>query len=120
MFGRLLRRRPVILEFDNHLGAHVGQGVVVGVPEAWFLRLTTRFYAVPLLAGLGGAACGHYVSVMLQSDAMLRDLAALAGALALAAVAVAWNRAHAPELQGAEAVRLLRFAGDPAAAGPAA
>lgn len=120
VFGRLLRRRPVILEFDNHLSASVGQGVVVGVPEAWFLRLTTRFYAVPLLAGLGGAACGHYVSVMMHTDAILRDLAALAGALALAAAAVVWNRAHAPELRGADAVRLLRLAGDAPAAGPAA
>lgn len=119
VFGRLLRRRPVVLEFDNHVDARVGQAVVVGVPEAWFLKLTARFYLVPLLAGLGGAACGHYVAVMMQADAALRDAAALAGAIVAAATTVQWNRARPVEFGGAEVVRLLRLAGDtPASSAP--
>lgn len=110
VFGRLLRRRPLVLDFENHLDARVGQAVVVGVPEAWFLKLTARFYLVPLLVGLGGAAVGHHVSVMMEADAALRDLAALAGAIAAVAAAVAWRRARPVEFPGVEAVHLLRLA----------
>ena len=110
VFGRLLRRRPLVLDFENHLDVRVGQAVVVGVPEAWFLKLTARFYLVPLLAGLGGAAFGHHVSVMMEAEPVLRDLAALAGAIAAIVAAVAWRRAHPGEFPGAEAVHLLRLA----------
>lgn len=110
VFGRLLRRRPVILEFENHLDAHPGQAVVVGIPEAWFLRLTARFYLFPLLAGLGGAACGHYLSVMFQAGSAGRDVMALAGALLSAAAAIRWSRARPVEFPGVEAVHLLRLA----------
>ena len=43
LFGRLLRRRPVVLEFDNHLDARCGQEVLVGLSERWFLQLVARF-----------------------------------------------------------------------------
>ena len=54
VFGRLLRRRPVELEFDNHVGAEPGQAVMVGLPESLFLALTLRLYLLPLLAGVLG------------------------------------------------------------------
>ena len=114
VFGRLLRRRPLELEFENHLDAHVGEAVVVGVPEAWFLRLTARFYLIPLLAGLAGAALGTYLSLVMQADAALRDLVALATAVAAGALAAAVGRRRARpmEFSGAEAVHLLRRAQD--------
>jgi sigma-E factor negative regulatory protein RseC len=112
LFGRLLRRRPVVLEFDNHLGARCGQAVLVGVSEQWFLRLVTRFYLVPLLAGLGGAALGHHLAGMLQAGTAGRDLLTLAGALAAGAVALWRNRARPVGYPAALAVHLLRVVDD--------
>ncbi|MGK2927687.1 MAG: SoxR reducing system RseC family protein [Lysobacterales bacterium] len=110
VFGKLLRRRPLILEFGNHLDAHSGQAVVVGVPEAWFLRLVARFYLLPLLAGLGGAGFGHYLSVRLQSGPSGRDILALAGGIAAGAAAVWWNRNRPVKIAHAFTVHLLRVA----------
>lgn len=108
VFGRLLQRRPMILEFGNHLDARCGQAVVVGVPEAWFLRLVARFYLLPLLTGLGGAAFGHYLSVMMQAGPLGRDFIALAGGIAAGAAAVWWNRGRPVEIADALKVHLLR------------
>jgi sigma-E factor negative regulatory protein RseC len=59
VFGRLLRRRPVVLPLGNAVGAQRGQAVIVGLPESWFLSLVARFYLYPLVAGLVGASLGH-------------------------------------------------------------
>jgi sigma-E factor negative regulatory protein RseC len=112
VFGRLLRRRPVILEFDNHLDARCGQAVLIGVSEQWFLRLVTRFYLVPLLAALAGAAFGHYLSVKLQSGPAGRDFLSLAGAAAAGAVSLWRNRARPVGTPAAFAVHLLRVVDD--------
>jgi sigma-E factor negative regulatory protein RseC len=112
VFGRLLRRRPVVLEFDNHVGARCGQAVLIGVSEQWFLRLAMRFYLVPLLAGLAGAAVGHHLSLMLQTGTAGRDLLALAGAGAAGAAALWWSRFRPPALPDSRVVRLLRVADD--------
>ena len=98
----------MLLEFENHLDARCGQGVVVGVPENWFLRLVARFYLLPLLAGLGGGALGHYLSVRLQSGPALRDLLTLAGAVVAAVVAFRWGHSRPAELSGTSEVHLLR------------
>jgi sigma-E factor negative regulatory protein RseC len=108
IFGRLLRRRPLILEFGNHLDARCGQAVVVGVPEAWFLRLVARFYLLPLLAGLGGAGFGHYLSAVTQTGAPLRDFMALAGGIAAGGGALWWSRNRPVEWAEAPTVHLLR------------
>lgn len=112
LFGRLLRRRPVVLEFDNHLDAICGQEVLVGLSERWFLRLVARFYLIPLLAGLGGAAFGHHVAVMLHLGAAGRDLLALAGALTAGAWVLRWSRKRPLESLAAPAVHLLRVVDD--------
>jgi positive regulator of sigma E activity len=98
----------MILEFGNHLDARCGQAVVVGVPEAWFLRLVARFYLLPLLAGLGGAGFGHYLSVVMQAGPFGRDFIALAGGIAAGAAAVWWNRGRPVKDAGALTVHLLR------------
>ena len=61
IFGRLLKRKPVVLELKNGPGARVGQSVMVGLPETLFLRLVFKFYLFPLLAGLAGAASGSCI-----------------------------------------------------------
>ncbi len=94
IFGRLLNRKPVVLELQNGPGARVGQSVVVGLPETLFLRLVFNFYLFPLLAGLAGAAIGHYVSVKYQADSATADGLALIGAVLAGALALVWNRSR--------------------------
>ena len=112
VFGRLLKRRPVLLRFKNHLGARCGQAVIVGVPEPWFLQLVARFYLFPLLAGLGGAAFGHYLTVKMQTGAAARDVIALACALIAGGVAFRWAGPRSREFPGGAAVHLLRIVDD--------
>jgi sigma-E factor negative regulatory protein RseC len=92
IFGRLLQRKPVVLDLHNQVGARLGQAVMVGLPETLFLRLVFSFYLFPLLAGLAGAVIGHYVSVKLQVHSAASDGLALLGAVLAGAFALKWNR----------------------------
>jgi len=113
VFGRLLRRRPVVLELENTVGAHAGEPVIVGLPEQLFLRLAARFYLWPLLFALAGAALGHFLAtVLLESGAGLADALALAGGLLAAAASFLRMRAAAPEFPASSAVHLLRVVGN--------
>ena len=115
IFGRLLKRKPVVLELQNGPAARVGQSVMVGLPEALFLMLVFNFYLFPLLAGLAGAAIGHYVSVKFQTDSTVADGLALIGAVSAGVFALVWNRyrnGKAPgEYPGKITVQLLRVVG---------
>jgi positive regulator of sigma E activity len=84
VFGRLTRRKPMLLVLDGQSGLEPGQAVVVGIPEALFLRLLLQLYLAPVLAGLAGAALGHYLAVLLALQGFAQDLIALTGALILA------------------------------------
>lgn len=112
VFGRLLKRKPVVLELQNGVGARVGQSVMVGLSETLFLQLVFNFYLFPLLAGLAGAAIGHYVSVKLRSDPAAADGMALLGAILAGAIVLIWNRQgngkQAGKFQGKITVHLLR------------
>jgi sigma-E factor negative regulatory protein RseC len=108
IFGRLLRRKPAILELENPIDARVGQAVVVGLPESVFLRLVFRFYLLPLLAGLAGIVFGHYLSVQNKAGPVLTDGSALLGGIVAAAVALVWNRKWNREFPQQNAVHLLR------------
>ena len=92
VFGRLLQRKPVVLELDNRPGARPGQAVLVGLPESLFLSLVFSFYLFPLLVGLAGAAIGHYVSVRLQVGAAAQDSIVLFGAVVAGALALVWKK----------------------------
>jgi len=108
VFGRLLRQRRVVLPLDNRLSAKPGQAVVVGLSEAWFLRLAARFYLHPLLAGLVGGVFGHYLASMIRSAAPVIDSMTLLAAL-LAGAAAWWrNRRWSMEFSGSVDVHLLR------------
>ena len=110
VFGRLLKRRPVELTLDNRLQARSGQAVVVGLPEAWFLRLVLRFYLAPLLAGLVGGVLGHYVCRMAGATTAVTDFATLVAAVLAGAWAVRRNRAWSARVPDAMDVHLLRVA----------
>ena len=110
VFGRLLQRKPAVLDLDNTLDAHAGQAVVVGLPESLFLRLVFRLYLTPLLAGLAGAALGHYLSVRAGAGPAVTDGLSLLGAIMAALIALAWSRKRSREFPNAIAVHLLREA----------
>jgi sigma-E factor negative regulatory protein RseC len=113
IFGRLLQRKPAVLELQNTLDIRAGQAVVVGLPESLFLRFVFRLYLAPLLAGLAGAALGHYLSIRSGAGPAVVDSVSLLGAVMIALIALAWNRKHSREFPAAIAVHLLRGA-DPA------
>lgn len=113
VFGRLLQRKPVVLELHNAPGARVGQAVMVGLPEKLFLRLVLGFYLYPLLAGLAGAVIGHYVSVKFRAGPATADGLALLGAMLAGTTVLMWKRqGHgkaAVDFPGKTAVYLLRI-----------
>ena len=110
VFGKLLRRRAVELEFDNHIGARCGQAVIVGVPEGLFLGLVVQFYLLPLLAGLAGAVIGHYLAGIFGAGAAASDLLALLAGLGGGAAALLRVRRRPTEFPQGFAVHLLRMA----------
>lgn len=91
IFGRMMMRKPLMLELDNPLQLKAGQAVTVGVPESFFLGLLARLYVMPLVGGMSGAALGHYLAVGLNLESAHQDLSALLGALLLAFVVLARN-----------------------------
>lgn len=110
VFAKMLRRRTVELEFENHIGARRGQAVIVGVPEALYLGLVMRFYLLPLLAGLAGAAIGHYLAGRLGAGPTGSDLLALLAGLGGGAAVLLRNRRRPTEFPQGLAVHLLRMA----------
>ena len=110
IFSRLLRRRSLVLELYNSIGATQGQAVIVGLPERLFLGLVLRFYLLPLLAALAGAAIGHYLSWRSGASPGLIDAVAVIGAALGGALTFRWTRSQAPEFFAGPAVHLLRLA----------
>lgn len=108
VFGRLLRRKPVTLEFENSVDAAAGQAVVVGLPESMFMALVARLYLYPLLAGLAGAVAGQLLATVFEMSGGLRDIAALSGGLAAAIFTIRRTRRSNAEFSGKGAVHLLR------------
>lgn len=108
LFGRMLRRRPVVLSCDNHVQALPGQSVTVGLPEAWFLTLVARFYLFPIVAGLVGGGIGHYVSGELLLGALATDGLTLLAAVLAGAIVLWRNRNWSEQFTGSSGVRLMR------------
>lgn len=108
VFGRLLRRKPVVVEFENSLGANEGQAVMVGLPESLFLALVTRLYLFPLLAGLAGAVGGHWIAGQFSFGPGPTDFTALIGAVLAATFVARQNRGRQIEFPEDLTVHLLR------------
>lgn len=109
VFGRWLKRSPVTLELENCINAGQGQPVIVGIPEALYLRLIFRLYLFPLLAALAGAACGYYLSVVISAAPVGTDTITLLCGLA-GGTAVMWrNRNDSREFPESFIVHLLRI-----------
>jgi len=110
IFGRLLNRKPVTLDLLNDLDSSPGQTVVVGLPESLLLRLVSRLYLLPLLAGLAGAAIGHYLAYRAGAGAAMADGATLLGGIMAGAGVLVRNKYRENESPGKIAVHLLRHA----------
>lgn len=108
VFGRLLKRNPVTLDLDNTVNALPGQPVMVGIPETVFLRMVARLYLLPLLAGLAGAAVGHYLSVVGQLSPGGSDALTLLAGLVSGATVMAWKNRGDREFPASLIVHLLR------------
>ena len=110
IFGRMLQRKPAVLDLDNTLDVSAGQAVVVGLPESLFLRFVFHLYLTPLLAGLAGAALGHSLSIRAGAGPGVTDGWSLFGAITAALLALAWSRKRSREFPNVIAVHLLRGA----------
>jgi len=110
VFGRLLRRRPVVLPLQNTLNALPGQPVMVGMPETLFLRLVSRLYLFPLLAGTAGAIAGNYAANSAGLGPGASDAATLIGGVTAGLAAVFVRRNGAREFPASAIVHLLRVA----------
>lgn len=108
VFGRFLKKKPVCLELENTVSAGPGQPVMVGIPEAVYLRLVLNLYLWPLLAGVVGAVFGHYLSIELGAGPAGSDLAALSSGVAFGLVALWFNRSNSRRLPESGIVQLLR------------
>jgi len=108
VFGRLLQRQPVEMDFENTVGAEEGQAVIVGLPEVLFLSLVLRLYLYPLVAGLLGAVAGFFLASRVFSAGAWIDLSTLASAVIAAASVLRRNRSRPVEFPHKIAVHLLR------------
>ena len=109
IFGRLLKRKPITLQFENRINAEQGQPVMVGIPETLFLRMIARLYLYPLLAGIAGAALGYYLSVLGGLSPVSSDMTTLMCGLAGGAAVLLWNRNNSMEFPESFIVHLLRI-----------
>jgi sigma-E factor negative regulatory protein RseC len=110
VFGRLLKRRPVLLQLENTISARPGQPVMVGIPETLFLRLAARLYLFPLLAGVVGAAIGHYLAEAAQWGSSGTDAATLLVGVAAGLAALFATGKGMKEFPRSNIVHLLRIA----------
>jgi sigma-E factor negative regulatory protein RseC len=108
VFGRLLKRKPVTVSLENTVDARQGQPVVVGIPETLFLRLVARLYLYPLLAGIGGAVMGYYLSALSDVGSVGADIITLMSGLASGIAVLIWSGTCAREFSGSVVVHLLR------------
>ncbi|HUT41176.1 MAG TPA: SoxR reducing system RseC family protein [Gammaproteobacteria bacterium] len=83
VIARAFGNRAVTLKVLNHIGAGIGDRVVIGISETGLVRGALAVYALPLLTLFVGALCGQWL-------AGGSDVAAIAGAVAGLAAGLAW------------------------------
>jgi sigma-E factor negative regulatory protein RseC len=111
IFAKWFKRRPATLDLINQIDVRVGQTVIIGLPEAFFLALVFRLYLLPLVAGLAGMMIGHTVSGTIDEAAMVADGMALLGGMMAGSLAIWWNRRTQMEFPHKSSVHLLRILG---------
>lgn len=108
ILGRLFKRKPVTVRLENRVSARSGQPVMVGIPEALYLRLVVRLYLYPLLSGLVGAMVGHYLSGLGGLGGGGTDAITLLAGIASGAAVIHWTRTGVSKFPESLIIRLLR------------
>lgn len=108
IFGRLLRRQPVVVQLINQVDARQGQMVTIGIPENVFMRLLLALYLLPLITGLVGAATGHYLASSVSNSLGVADGFALIGGVSAGALALLLGRRSHPAIYRRLNLLLLR------------
>ena len=93
LFAKLFQGKPVILMLPGKaLELKAGQMLVLGIPESLYLRLVWASYGLPLLAGLAGAAVGHFIADWNGLGVMQTDMIVLMAGLLAAWLMLRQNR----------------------------
>lgn len=90
LWGRLFGHRNNVFRADNHIGAKVGDAVVVGIDEQALLNGSLMIYGIPLFGLLAGAG----LAVSFSGPSTARDAYAISGALAGLLLGLLWLRGH--------------------------
>lgn len=113
IFARLVPKKPVTLEvpiLDDSPHVAVGQQVMLGLPDVFFLRWTGMLFGLPLLMGLAVAALSQWLLSMKFPDFNLftTDLLVLVSAVMSVALTLLFIRTRAAAmLKGARQLHLL-------------
>jgi sigma-E factor negative regulatory protein RseC len=110
VFGRLLKRKPVVIRLENTVHARPGQPVMVGIPETLFLRLVTRLYLLPVLAGVAGSAAGYALASAASMGSAGLDAVTLLCGVAAGLAAIFSLGKTGGEFPASSIVHLLRVA----------
>lgn len=117
VFGKLLRRSPGSFRVENTLQAVPGSQVTLGIPESAFLLLVMRLYGLPIVAGLVGAAFGHYLGTYVfgfgvSAAATWIDGLALSGGIVGLFLSGWLTRRSQPSLTGFAELRMVALIPD--------
>lgn len=96
LLDRFLGRRPLRLQVVNNIEAHVGEQVVIGVPEEALLRAAVSAYLAPLLGLIVGAIGAHELAE--ASGLLPPEGASLLGALLGFVAVLRWLRGYSARL----------------------
>jgi len=100
--AKVLGQRRVRLRVLNHIGARVGDHVVIGVPESGLLRGSLAVYAAPLSGLFAGGLAGSALASRFY-PAWPADPLAIAGALAGFVAGLVWLRGFSRRTAGSPA-----------------
>lgn len=108
--------RTVELRVKNEAGAHIGDAVVLEIPDSLMLKVAFRLYGIPMLMFVLCGLIGYQVSVSFG----LSPVELWSGLAALAGVAAAYYRQWRTSRQGGDAefeIRMVSVCNDSNAPG---
>jgi sigma-E factor negative regulatory protein RseC len=94
--AKILGHRRVRVRALNHLGAEVGDRVIVSLEDEALVRGSLAVYAVPILWMLGGAALGELI--LNPSGSTESDLITVVSGLAGLAAGLYWLRRYSAKI----------------------
>lgn len=108
VLSKLFSERGIVLRAPNHIGARVGDEVLIGIDDRMLVRASIAAYLMPLVWMLLGGIGGRMIGDILLWPAA--DAVSALGGLAGLAFGFLWLRRHARH--GYHQPRLIDFAAD--------